>query len=263
MPTINAKDLGLSPQEAKMMFSGLTRTQAVSKIAQLQEEQKLRKQSEATSSIINEMSQNGVPSEEVTKAITATKDLDQTTRESVLKSYIANKQKSDQSMNSIFGDKINKIEGLKDNEYKDLAVGTGFFSRGDVTLGSPITSVKNLFNKGKNDFIGTVEQLTKQETIDKIGEARKAGVTFGALSDAELDLLLQTASKISGWAIKDDKGKVIGYDIGEEFFNKELSELQRLAQKAMAPAPASGGELSNFVKNQGGGGNNDPLGLGI
>lgn len=248
MPTINARDLGLTPEEAKMTFSGLTRTQAVAKIAQLQEDKKMREQSEKTGAIISEMSKFGVPAEEVTKAITATKDLDQTTRESVLNSYLESKKKANQDMNSIIGDKVSKIEGLENNEYKDLAVGTGWWSRGDSTFGSPITSVKNYFNKGKEDFIATVDQLTSQGTLDKLIEAKNSGATFGALTAPELELLINAASKIGSWAIKDDKGKVIGYDIGEDYFNKELAELKRFTQKAIVKA---GGNVNSGVTSSG------------
>lgn len=84
----------------------------------------------------------------------------------------------------------------------------------------------------RQDFIASVEQLTSQETLNALINAKAKGATFGALSEGELLLLRQTASKIGKWAKTDKRGNVIGYRASENDFKDELMKMQRLAKKA-------------------------------
>lgn len=150
-----------------------------------------------------------------------------------------------QSQVSTFTDKVNQIKGIKKDEYADIAVGANPLARG---FGSPITSLKNLLTGGKQNFIADVQNLTNKETLDNLISIKAAGGTFGSLTERELDMLINSATKIGSWEMKDEKGKVKGYDIGQNAFNEELSRLQSLAEKAVVKA---GGNVNSGVTSSG------------
>lgn len=150
-----------------------------------------------------------------------------------------------QSQVSTFTDKVNQIKGIKKDEYADIAVGANPLAR---DLGSPITSLKNLFTGGKKNFIADVQNLTNKETLDNLIAIKAAGGTFGSLTERELDMLINSATKIGSWEKKDKNGKVTGYDIGQSAFNEELSRLQGLAEKAIVKA---GGNVNSGVTSSG------------
>lgn len=86
------------------------------------------------------------------------------------------------------------------------------------------------FTGGKQNFIGTVEQLRSQLSLDSLVNAKARGATFGALSDSELKMLNESASKIGRWAIKDKNGNVVGYNVDEGSFKKELDRIGNFAK---------------------------------
>ncbi len=110
----------------------------------------------------------------------------------------------------------------------------------------------------KQQFIADVEMLTNQETIKALIDIKSKGATLGAISDAELLLLSQSASKIGSWAIRDKKtGKVTGYQISEKLFKDELARMRGLAAKMLQPTPAAtpdgsgGDELDSMLDQMG------------
>lgn len=85
----------------------------------------------------------------------------------------------------------------------------------------------------KDDFIGSVQQLVSQETIDTLVNLKARGGTLGALSDQERIMLQNAATKIGGWAMTDpDTLKVTGYDIDESSFKEEIAVLLNLTVRA-------------------------------
>lgn len=144
-----------------------------------------------------------------------------------------------------FTDKVNQIKGIKKDEYADIAVGANPFARG---LGSPITSLKNFFTGGKQNFIADIQNLTSKETLDNLIAIKQAGGTFGSLTEKELDMLINSATKIGRWEMTDENGQVTGYKVGQKAFNDELSRLQGLAEKAIVKA---GGNVNSGVTSSG------------
>ncbi len=126
-----------------------------------------------------------------------------------------------QDINSLINNKL----GLK------LAVGPTRINRTagalDITSGGI---------GAKQDFIASVEQLVSEETLNSLINAKAKGATFGALSEGELALLKQSASKIGKWAKTDKSGKVVGYEAPEAAFVKELNTLKDLQIKAFEKA---------------------------
>jgi len=117
--------------------------------------------------------------------------------------------------------KISEIDNLLKGDSGILsAVGT--IDRGAL---SGLGAVEGFQGKTQN-FIAGVEQLVKEMTLDKLINAKAQGATFGALSEGELKLLSDSASKIGTWAVKDDKGNITGYNVDEGSFKKELQKIQ-------------------------------------
>jgi len=82
----------------------------------------------------------------------------------------------------------------------------------------------------KDDFIAEVDRLTKDLTLKNLISAKEQGATFGALSNAELALLSESATKINNWrrGEKNAEGIVIEteyYDASEEDFKRELDKI--------------------------------------
>lgn len=129
-------------------------------------------------------------------------------------------------------DKINSIDKLLNHKGLPEAVGASMFSRGWLTQ----SSLEVLLGSAdKKAFIGSVEQLISQETLDTLINLKKAGGTLGALSDQERVMLKNAASAIGNFAIEKN-GKVVGYDIDQNTFKKELNRLKTLATKAYKEA---------------------------
>lgn len=109
---------------------------------------------------------------------------------------------------------------------------------GDKNLGSSVGpnalarfSLTNRFTGGKSNFIAGIEQLRSQLNLDTLVKAKAAGATFGALSDQELRVLANAASKIGTWAIKDKNGNVTGYNASEKDFKTELDKIANFAKQ--------------------------------
>lgn len=116
---------------------------------------------------------------------------------------------------------IDLISGLARDNYLRTAVGPNPLAR---------TSVSNFFTGGKNDFVAGVEQLRSQLTLDSLINAKAKGATFGALSEGELGVLTQSATKLGTWAIKDKSGNVTGYKASQTDFKREIDKINNFAK---------------------------------
>lgn len=118
-------------------------------------------------------------------------------------------------------EKVSEIDSLlKDDSGILSAVGT--YDRG---LLSGLGALEGAQGKTQN-FIAGVEQLIKGMTLQGLIDAKSQGATFGALSEGELKLLSDSASKIGTWAEKDKNGNVTGYNVDEKSFKEELQKIQ-------------------------------------
>ncbi len=121
---------------------------------------------------------------------------------------------------------VQQISGLFNEKGFSEAVGPNIFSRatGVAQFLSPAR-----FSGSMANFIGDVEQLRSQLNLDTLIQAKAQGATFGALSDQELQVLANAATKIGSWAIIKDS-KVIGYNAKESDFKKELDKINNFAK---------------------------------
>ncbi len=158
---------------------------------------------------------------------------------------------------------------LKNKTGLSTAVGTNFTSRSSGfwgTLGKVASvigipsALKQAYSKGsgqEQSFIGGVEQMRQQLTLDNLVRAKQNGATFGALSDGERQMLASSATKIGTWAIKDGEGNVTGYNIDQKTFTKEVQAINNFAKidyLNRGGAPSEIGAVANpdgtvWVKN--------------
>ncbi len=92
-----------------------------------------------------------------------------------------------------------------------------------------ITPFNEVTTGAKSNYIANVQQVSQQLTLDALQNAKANGATFGALSEGELGLLSQSATKLNSWAIKDKDGNVTGYNTNPATFNAELDKINRFS----------------------------------
>jgi hypothetical protein len=120
----------------------------------------------------------------------------------------------------------NNIQNI-DTLLKDTAIRTAVGPSGFARLvGRGLDSATG----ARQNFIASVDQLASQLTLDSLVNAKARGATFGALSEGELLLLNNSASKINKWAKRDDKGNVIAYNASEKDFKAELDKINNFAK---------------------------------
>lgn len=143
-------------------------------------------------------------------------------------------------------DKITTIDALNTSKGMATRVGTSIAGRMPLdawgTLGKlglfQWTGLVNDFQSKLNGdgqaFAGGIHNLTSGLTLQTLQEAKANGATFGALSDAELKLLSDSATKITDWELKDENGKPLGvWNIDEAHFIEEMNNIKRLTQRAI------------------------------
>lgn len=134
------------------------------------------------------------------------------------------KQKSTAEYDALQG-KIDLIDKISSHPGLDSRVGPGVLSRG-------FFGIFDAFGAG-DSFAGDVHLLTSSETLQNLIDAKSRGATFGALSNQELGLLIESATKIGGWEKKDKNGIGTGvWDVSEKDFRVELDRIKKLAIKA-------------------------------
>ena len=134
---------------------------------------------------------------------------------------------------------VDQIQSILTSSSLNNAVGTNILSRTPEKkkgiLGGAwdfVTGgwVRRTVNPGLSNFIGDVEQLRSQLNLQALIDAKSKGATFGALSDQELQVLSNSATKIGVWAIKDANGNVAGYNAKESDFKKEVDKINNFAK---------------------------------
>lgn len=116
---------------------------------------------------------------------------------------------------------IDLANNLVNDKYLSAAVGPNRSSR---------LSVANIFTGGRGNFVAGVEQLRSQLSLDSLIQAKAKGATFGALSEGELNILSNSATRIGSWAIKDKDKNVVGYRTSEANFKKEMDKINNFAK---------------------------------
>lgn len=150
-------------------------------------------------------------------------------------------------------EKIVLLDSVLKNKAIDSVVGpsilarkpTGFKERvmtGLIPFAGPILQLQGAKDSLTGDadrLIGQTEQFISKEFLDSLIDVKAQGATFGALQKSEQDALTAAASYIGQRRITKgtgDEKKVVGYDMSEKDFIKELNTIKTLTQKAYEQA---------------------------
>jgi hypothetical protein len=108
---------------------------------------------------------------------------------------------------------------------------------GGITAGSQ--GAKDYFTGAPEKLVGQTEQFISKEFLQNLIDVKAQGATFGALQKAEQDALTASATYIGQRRVCDGPGgkctegsKVVGYDMSEADFRRELGTIKDLTQKA-------------------------------
>ena len=118
---------------------------------------------------------------------------------------------------------VTDIQSIVDSPYLDAAVGPSKLGRY-----SPLEWVTG----GKSTFVGEMDSLISQLSLESLIKAKAEGATFGALSDQELRVLASAASPLgsSAWTVRDDEGNLVGWKVSEDEVRKQLDIINRLTK---------------------------------
>jgi hypothetical protein len=142
--------------------------------------------------------------------------------------------------------KIILLDSVLDSKAIDSVVGPSFLARratdvsgfiGRVIVGGlpALQGVKDYFTGDADRLVGQVEQFISKEFLDNLINVKAQGATFGALQKSEQDALTAAATFIGQRKIYKGKGddrQVVGYDMSEKDFRKELKTIQDMTRKA-------------------------------
>ena len=128
------------------------------------------------------------------------------------------------SMIAAIRDKNLVIDSILDDETISKITGTGIGATIDFKY-------QNLIGASQ-DIILKVQQVLSKETIDTLIALKSRGGTLGALSDQERIMLQNAATSIGGATVKQGD-RVIGYQMSEEAFKKELGTIKAISERAI------------------------------
>lgn len=85
----------------------------------------------------------------------------------------------------------------------------------------------------KQDALATAKNLTSNQTLQALADAKSKGITFGALSEKELSTIAESASRISAKLKMDKDGNIIGFSGSEGEFKKDLKAIKAGLEKSI------------------------------
>lgn len=109
-------------------------------------------------------------------------------------------------------------------------------------IGGLLLGAKDAFAGASDKLIGQTEQFISKEFLQSLIDTKAQGGTFGALTKPEQEALTAAATYIGGRRVYSGKGEdkqVIGYDMAEADFRRELEMIQSLTKKAYQQATGS------------------------
>ena len=146
---------------------------------------------------------------------------------------------------------ITQIDGILNSNALDSVVGGTFLTRGTarqkegffgkiagtVTGGLGLKGAWDELSGNADNIVALTQQILDQQFLDKLIAVKSKGATFGALSDNEGAALRNAANAIAGTSIKSGdvaKGnqRVVGYDMSEKEFKKQMTQIQTMMNLA-------------------------------
>ena len=126
---------------------------------------------------------------------------------------------------------VNQIEAARDlgkftitgSRGKDLSVLDQIIAPNKVAL--KVGRGTGNIRQQSQDYISGVENILNTLTLNTFAEAKDKGMTFGAMSEGEWDILAATASRLSQRRLPNKSGTTIGYSGSEEGFKEDITEI--------------------------------------
>lgn len=116
-------------------------------------------------------------------------------------------------------DQIKNIDDLLGKNGYNYKVISGISQGGALGVGGRITGAKG-------DALAIARNLVSNQTLQALADAKAKGVTFGALSEAELNAVANSASRIASKIIKDSEGNITGFSGSESGFKADLEKVK-------------------------------------
>lgn len=142
------------------------------------------------------------------------------------------------------------LDSVLESKAIDSVVGPTFLSRAATTPGGVLVrgavtlplggigalqGAKDALTGSSDKLIGQVEQFISKEFLQSLIDVKAQGATFGALQKAEQDALTAAATFIGQRRIEKGEGenrRVVGYDLSEADFKRELQTIKDLTALA-------------------------------
>lgn len=133
---------------------------------------------------------------------------------------------------------INNLEKLKEDDLYSYISGKaqgGFFGTG---VGSQI------FTPKKGDALTLMSNVISSETLNALANAKARGITFGALSEGELNIVQQSANNLASRAVRDASGNITHFLGTEKQMLEDINTTIRLMKKAIQKQ--TGGDSGDY-----------------
>lgn len=88
-------------------------------------------------------------------------------------------------------------------------------------------------NVGKQDALAIAKNLVSNQTLQALADAKSKGITFGALSEGELGLVADSASRIAAKLKTDEAGNIVGFTGSEKQFKADLQAIKTGLEKSI------------------------------
>jgi len=134
--------------------------------------------------------------------------------------------KMDDTQIAAINDQIKNIDDLLGTSGYNYKVISGAVQGGALGVGGRITGAKG-------DALAMARNLVSNQTLQALADAKAKGVTFGALSEAELNAVANSASRIASKIIKNEAGEITGFSGSEKGFKDDLLNVKKGLEKSI------------------------------
>lgn len=134
--------------------------------------------------------------------------------------------KMDDTQIAAINDQIKNINDLLGDSGYNYKVISGAIQGGALGVGGRVTGAKG-------DALAIARNLVSNQTLQALADAKAKGVTFGALSEAELNAVANSASRIASKIIKNEAGEITGFSGSEKGFKDDLLAIKKGLEKSI------------------------------
>ena len=142
---------------------------------------------------------------------------------------IAGEEKALENTVSNLTEKLSTIKNIANDKALGSAVGPTKIWR---WAADPLAGISG----SRQAFIGKVQKLSSQETLDEVIALKKAAGGIGTLSDRDVQMLREASSAINAWAVRDENGNTTHYNVSEKAFRTELNKLYSATERLLNQA---------------------------